>query len=336
MRPRKRSRTDTCTSTATTITELRRLVAAAGVGVLTLAAGCRPDRGAAAPIVAAPVSPASGPDVRSVAPAANLSGEETPDPVQFIAWNINAGTGENDQQLPFISEVLRGLSEIELVALVEAEPGWLSQLENAADASGRDFGLATGEHGCDLRIALLFAADRWEWLGTEEVTGVAQSRCARAPLAVSLRDRQSGDALEVVVAHLYRGRGDEGERRRAEEADALAAALSRTTRPVLLLGDLNADCPTATAPRGCAAAFDALIDGGLRWHEPVPRSETTCRHDMTDMLDLVFSARLPDGWAVTTSVVHESMFCEQMARGAHYPIRGELTFGSPLDDEAER
>ncbi len=265
--------------------------------------------------------------LRQPDPTATAAPIEAP-PVEFLAWNINAGNGSHDAQLPFIEEVLGEAADYDVITLSEVEPGWVATVGAAINATGRDYAAIHSDAGCRLRLMTLVAEDRFEILGLGEMSGVPGSTCARAPLWVTLRDRVDGTVFEVVGIHLLRGSGAEGARRRAQEAADMRVALERDDVPVVVLGDANMDCPQQTAPEGCAEAFDALAgDGFVTWIEPVQRADTTCRTDLNDMLDLVFAGRGAETWAWEVEILSDRRYCTpNMARGAHFPIRARATW----------
>lgn len=321
-----------------------RLRAALAAGAaLCLLAACNPP----APAGPGATGPAPTPIASSTPPersgAAGLTASDeaaapseaaAPAPIRVAAWNANSGVdsdrGTHDAQLDAVATTVASwFQRGDVVALSEVAPHWMDTVENRADEV-TEVGAYRGTTGCNQGLMILFREDRFEAFDRHEMTGVPDGRrCVRAPILVGLRDRASGLEFDVVVAHLIRGSRDEGPRARAAEADRLRRLLDeRGDRPVIVVGDFNADCPLDRAPAGCADAFHALVEGDfLAWRAPSERRETTCSTRYDDMLDLVFVGRGARDWPAEVRVADDREFCDRMQRGAHFPVFAEFSPG---------
>ncbi len=271
-----------------------------------------------------PLAAAGAP--RHTAMAADWKPAQEPpaEPITMMAWNLNSGVhfGQHDRQLPFITSQLSAPNPVDVYAFTEVQPNWMNALDNAADASGTPFGLVQTRAGRNQRIAVLFNEDRFELLGANEMTGVAYNENHRNPMAVTLFDRESGTRFEVVAVHLARGNGG----RREVETDRIAERLRRAQDPVVLLGDLNFDCPPGRSPEGCdRAPYNNLVSGGgLTWVRPDVEGTTTCNPRYSDMLDLAFAGRGAELWGLRAAILDAPRFCAEMADGAHFPLVVEV------------
>jgi predicted extracellular nuclease len=142
--------------------------------------------------------------------------------------------------------------------------------------------LLEGRDPRGIDVAMLYRADRvrptsiqaWDPDGVS-ATGRKVKTFTRPPLVVRFEPTSTGDAragaFDVVSAHLTsRLQGDDGERRRAQQASALAdaidgARLADPRTPLLLAGDLN--MTPEEAPYLQLVARDAA--GGARLLEPL-------------------------------------------------------------------
>lgn len=257
-------------------------------------------------------------------------GSENPELTVF-AWNTNSGlpwdASTHAGQIRFVREAIAA-SGADIVALSEVAPDWFDEIENRADEE-RPTGLVRSTSGCNQRLAVLFDEQRLDVLSRDEMTGVPETTngCRRAPLVVGFRDRVTGAEFDLVALHLYRGEGADGDRDRAGEAMRLRQLLeARGSRPVVVIGDANVDCPVDSAPQGCNAAFEELVAGDfLRWVDFVERASTSCSGRYDSMLDIALVGRGVESWAPRAVVHRDDVYCDEMASGAHRPIGLSIT-----------
>lgn len=240
--------------------------------------------------------------------------------IRIVSWNLNSGVvpGGNQRQLDFITRLLGSGPEVDAYVFTEVEPGWMQALDRAADAGGTPYGIFWTRSGNNQRIAILFREDRFQRVHAAEMSGVQASPNHRNPLSVTLYDRRSQRRFELIGAHLARGNSY----LRTAETGAIAGLLNRSTDPVIVIGDMNMDCPPGRSPTACdPAPFQNLVGpGGLHWVRPAAETGTTCDTRYNDMLDLAFLGRGAERWAADLHINTEALWCTNMAAGAHYPI----------------
>ena len=252
-------------------------------------------------------------------PPAPEAGE--PGPFELVAWNINAGVGEEPSaDFSAIAQALDRYREAELFALSEVHPRWAMDLDRAARASGQR--LLMGEDGRRQRLALIVDEARFEVLEWEELYAVDKDGRGRAPLSALLRDRVTGSTLLVVVVHLRRGDAAA----RTGEAASLAAMLAQTDHPTLLVGDFNFDCDAERfPPEGCNQGWHALAEHPqLRWRPHTGLAPTHCsRGRYHSVLDYVFTVNGAADWGAEVTL--DGSVCQDaMGRGAHAALHAVI------------
>lgn len=260
------------------------------------------------------------PDAAPVVATAEKVAPAPPHPIRMVSWNVNAGRGDQDQQLPFVRSQLGEWADAHVFALSEVERTWFETIFDEA-ASTRPLETRLGTTGANMRLAIAVDASRLEVLEWEELGDVGGSERARDPLAVTLRDRFSGLEFRLVTVHLIRGNAEQ----RRGEAARLREWMLASDLPTIAIGDFNMDCPVGRGAEACDASFADLVgDEGVAWFPARKPQDTTCNGDRADMLDLVFASGPAQQWPLRTGTRTNPEFCSEMATGAHFPIVVEL------------
>ena len=237
--------------------------------------------------------------------------------LRVLSWNLEGGVFEDAEITELVSDLgtfgnydIYGFSEV-------TAAGWPAALKTAAEQiNGASYTYELGTTSGD-RLMILFNADKFRKVGnTIELTASQYGR-GRAPLALTLEHKASGQELIFMVNHLHRG----NEQKRFKQARDLNTWAESQEKPVIAVGDYNMDWEVDDFGRTRGLGFDImLIDSIFNWVRPANIEKTICNDRFNSILDFVFVAQGAKYWPVYSRILW-SRGCDDDAENSdHRPV----------------
>lgn len=234
-----------------------------------------------------------------------------------------------------------GLQEVEGKENLEL---FLAAAEKSGHGEWKHFQSTSGKStNPDFRpdyLAILYRSDLFRMLETVEVHAIASnpdkqeskygrhSPNLRGALFLRLLHRQS--RTEFLIGNVHLKCCGDGVDTREHQSRLLADWISRTSVPVILLGDTNIPItPKLQAIDVDSEAFQHLIgDNLLRWIAPINPIKTHCNEDYNSMLDQIYhSPDFLDDNAKVEIQFDDKSYC-QPGFSDHRPVVATFNFPS--------
>jgi len=256
---------------------------------------------------------------------------------RIAGWNMESGESDDTVLRRQLGEKqgvhVWGLSEVrDADALAEFTRG-------AEEGETGDYTLVLGSTGGADRLAIIYSAERFEFLGQEELFDIQPTSGQRAPLVAHLRGRQTGRDFKFMVNHLARGNAGA----RLEQARRLNAWAREQRLPVMAVGDYNFDFHVNFGDQGDRdAGFDAMIrDAAFVWVRPARLVKSQADDAFMSVLDFVFVANPPPCWTGVSRILErdgdteaiEVDFDDDRQQTDHRPVDAVFSFNPAPDPD---
>lgn len=247
---------------------------------------------------------------------------------QLTVVGYNAESGDADPTV--VGQRLAELDGVDVWGMVEVlDDGWATIFEASAEmGENANFSHVLGTTGSADRMAILYDADRFDLVGTEELHGINIGDHVRAPLIAHLRFKDGGQEFLFMVNHLYRSKAD----RRHLQAELLNEWAAQQTLPVIAVGDYNFDWDIEDGDEDHDEGYEILTAGDtFKWLRPEVLVSTQGNPAYNSVLDFVFTAGQAQLWGVdSTIIVTLGDFPDDGLKSDHRPVmaRFDLDAGS--------
>jgi endonuclease/exonuclease/phosphatase family metal-dependent hydrolase len=239
-----------------------------------------------------------------------------------VSWNVESG-GSDDQVIrqrigSFQGVDLWGLSEV-------ANPTSASTFETGAeDGEDANFEKVVGATGGGDRLAIIFNAERFRLVRSQELTHINQGN-HRAPLVAELQEIPSNRNFIFMVNHLARGNAD----LRRRQGTQLNEWVRTQTIPVIAVGDYNFDWSVNGGDQDHDLGYDNMTNGGAwRWVRPATLIKSQCSPNFNSVLDFIFINNLAQSWSGTSQILVEPNDCDASPQMSdHRPVVGTFSMG---------
>jgi endonuclease/exonuclease/phosphatase family metal-dependent hydrolase len=236
-----------------------------------------------------------------------------------VSWNVESG-GSDDQVIKtriasFQGVDLWGLSEV-------ASPASAGAFElGAEDGEDANFERIVGTTGGGDRLAIIFNADRFRRVSSQELTDINEGN-HRAPLVAELEEISSGRKFLFMVNHLARGNNA----LRHRQGRKLNEWVRTQTLPIVAVGDYNFDWEVVGGDQDHDLGYDNMTSGGAwTWVRPATLIKTQCSPNFDSVLDFVFVNSAAQGWAGTSQIVVQPNDCDPSPQTSdHRPVVGRF------------
>ncbi len=243
---------------------------------------------------------------------------------RLIAWNVEGQTAidSSSGERGNIETVVRQMEDkrgVDIWALSEAREDFFDRYRAAAaEGETGSFRLIPGTTANRAqRLAIIFDEDQFEIIGglqelDDDPFDVQLDRSGlRAPLFIKLREkRPSGQTFILMVNHLVRGSGHEGDENNEEQARLLNEWARTQTVPIICVGDFNFDVPIPNPDAELSSSdrgIDELTDGDVfTWIRPTTLVKTQASNRFNTVLDFVFVGnrdRAPGAWSGVSRIL---------------------------------
>lgn len=254
--------------------------------------------------------------------------------LEVVGFNVESG----DASPMAIASQLSPIDGIDIWGFSEvANAAWADIFEEAAEAGetgNPNFETVFGTTGGADRLAIIYNADRFELLETQELDDINPSGRVRAPLMARLRDQQTNQEFWFMVNHLYRSRAEA----RHLQAAQLNDWAQQQTIPVVAVGDYNFDWDIPSNGARRDQGFDNMIaDDVFDWVEPTNILKTHCSNRFNSILDFIFLAHQAPTWQATSEILFpEDSYCpDNSAKSDHRPVLATIQFADVEPDDTK-
>ena len=228
-----------------------------------------------------------------------LSAAGRAETIKVISWNVESG-GADPVEIAKRVRRLQAAHKPDVWGFSEVQDdAWAEKFEKAAEqASSADFKRIVGTTGRSDLLAIVYNAERLEFLGHQELHRVNLGGFSRAPLVAAFKVKKTGRRFLFMVNHLYRSKAD----RRHDQATLLNRWATQQKLPIIAVGDYNFDWKWDYKDRG----LDNMTAGGVfTWIRPT-RIVSTQDSALGAILDFVFiSGRDTWTWKTTSEIIVE-------------------------------
>jgi endonuclease/exonuclease/phosphatase family metal-dependent hydrolase len=250
-----------------------------------------------------------------------------------ITWNVESGEAAPD----VIAAQMADLPNVDLWGLTEVENADDALTFEAGAEAARDanFEGVLSESGNEDRLLLLYNAERFTLLDTEELNDLNPDGRVRSPLVVLLLDDQTGSELAVIVTHLKSRNDFESRQLRSDQAAGLnewGAFAAQLDLPVIAMGDYNFYYEVDGS--GYDAAFDDMTtDDVFVWVEPDEIVSTQCTAEgrgcrFNSIVDFIFVGGPAREWdAISEVIVTPGDFPDDDDTSDHRPVVAVFEIG---------
>jgi endonuclease/exonuclease/phosphatase family metal-dependent hydrolase len=255
----------------------------------------------------------------------------------LIVMGYNVESGDADPVV--VSQRIEAFEGCDIWGLSEVQSqSWADAFEEAAEyGENADFAHILGSTGGGDRLLIIYNADRFELIDSQELHEINIGGNVRAPLVAKLSVRSTGQEFWFMTNHLYRRRAD----RRHEQATLLNAWATSQALPVIATGDYNFDWSVTNGDADHDQGYDNITAGGVfNWVRPTVLVKTQdSSHD--SVLDFVFVSGQAKQWAVRSEIiVAPGDFPDNRDTPDHRPVMGvfnlEGTSEITLEDVLEK
>ncbi len=251
------------------------------------------------------------------------------EPVSFVAWNVEdydfgGREPQNGSDGAIIATQLRDdFNGIDIFGLTEVHSESAMQVYATMAAADEDisYQYIFTRSGGWLRMGMIFNADRFDVINSQELDFGLSSVRTRFPLAVTFKDKTRDVTFVAVLVHLARGNSDV----RELQARRLAEWAAENSEPVIAFGDFNFDYNVTNDSHN--GGYSALLDSGyFSWLEPANRADTSWSGDIIDqypdsILDFVFAGGEAKNWLYESFVyVRDGDFPDNSDTADHRPV----------------
>lgn len=250
-----------------------------------------------------------------------------------ITWNVESG--EADPAV--IATQMTAFPDVDLWGLTEVENADDAAVFEAGAEAARDadFEGILSESGNEDRLLLLYNAERFTLLDSEELNDLNPDGRVRSPLVVLLLDETTGTELGVIVAHLKSRNDPESRQLRSDQAaglNAWAAIAAELGLPVIAMGDFNFYYEVDGT--GYDAALDDMTaDDVFVWVQPADIINTQCTAEgngcrFNSVVDFIFVGGPARDWgAASEVVVTPGDFPDDETTSDHRPVVAVFEIG---------
>lgn len=259
--------------------------------------------------------------------------EELTEPVTLnvIGYNVESGGARISTLREIVGEIdgcdIWGFSEVR-------SRDWAMQLEQGAEeGENADFQTVLGSTGGSDRLAVVFDAERFELVGSDELDEINIENRVRAPLVAHLRERSSGGEFLFMINHLYRSRATA----RHRQSMLLNSWMNLQSLPVIAVGDYNYDWGVDDGDVDHDEGYDFLTAGGtFEWVRPEELIKTQ-DSGFNSVLDFVFAGGDAREWTATSTIlVRDGDFPDNHLTSDHRPVRAHFEISAADPAPAER
>ncbi len=247
----------------------------------------------------------------------STSAEET---LSIVGWNAEANFNGADPTV--IAERMAFMEGVDIWGFCEVKnSAWAQELEHGAEVGeSANFDHILGTTGGNIRLLIIFDADRLERLSNEELHDVNEGN-HRAPLIAKFRIRLTSVEFLIMVNHLARGNAS----LRHEQATKLREWATDQTLPVIAVGDYNFDWHYRHGESDHDQGYDNLTAGSVfTWIRP-PILVRTQASSYDGVLDFVFVANKPATWKASSRILREpGDFPDSKSTSDHRPVSATI------------
>lgn len=242
--------------------------------------------------------------------------------VTVVSWNVESG-GSVDQTIrqriaSFEGVDVWGLSEVASVASAGIfETG-------AEDGEEANFERIVGTTGGGDRLAIIFNADRFRLVRSQELLQINQGN-HRAPLVAELQELSSNRNFLFMVNHLARGNAV----LRRQQGTQLNEWVRTQTLPVIAVGDYNFDWEVVGGDQDHDVGYDNMTNGGAwTWVRPATLIKSQCSPNFNSVLDFIFVNAAAQTWSGTAEIIVVPNDCDPSPLTSdHRPLLGTFNMG---------
>lgn len=248
--------------------------------------------------------------------------------VTVVSWNVESGGSNNEtirqRMASFQGVDVWGLSEV----ASDAAAGVFET--GAEDGEEATFNRIVGTTGASDRLAIIFNAERFQLVRSQELTNIGSGN-HRAPLVAELREVSSNRNFLFMVNHLARGNAN----LRRQQATQLNDWVRTQTLPVIAVGDYNFDWEVVGGDQDHDAGYDNMTNAGAwTWIRPATLIKSQCSPNFNSVLDFIFVNTLAQGWSGTSEILVVPNDCDPSPETSdHRPVLGTFNMG---DDAGPR
>lgn len=248
-----------------------------------------------------------------------------------VSWNVESG-GSDDQN---IRQRIGSFQGVDVWGLSEVfSPSSASTFEaGAEDGEDANFEKIVGTTGGADRLAILFNAERFRLVRSQELTHINQGG-HRAPLVAELQEISSNKNFFFMVNHLARGNAD----LRRRQATQLNEWVRTQTIPVIAVGDYNFDWEVVGGDQDHDLGYDNMTNANAwTWVRPATLIKSQCSPNFNSVLDFIFVNTPAQGWSGTSRIIVEPNDCDPSPLTSdHRPVVGTFSMGgSPQPTKAQ-
>lgn len=249
-------------------------------------------------------------------------------------WNVESGEADPD----IIAEQMTAYVDVDLWGLTEVENDDDAELfELAAEvAREAEFERILSVSGNQDRLLILYNADRFELIDTDELDYMNPDNRVRSPLVALLQDRNSGQEFAFMVNHL-KSRNDPDSRElryfQAQELNQWAADAAEFDLPVIAVGDYNFYYEVDGSRYDDGLDY-MEADDVFEWVQPLEILNTQCDAQgsgcrFNSVVDFIFVAGAAQQWdGISEIIVTEGDFPDDESTSDHRPVIAEFLLPS--------
>jgi endonuclease/exonuclease/phosphatase family protein len=246
-----------------------------------------------------------------------------------VSWNVESG-GSDDQTIR------------QRIGSFQGVDVWgLSEVNNATSASTFELGAEDGEDanferivgttgGAD-RLTILYNADRFRLIRSEELTDIGSGN-HRAPLVAELQEIATNKSFLFMVNHLARGNNT----LRHQQATKLNEWVRTQTLPVIAVGDYNFDWEVVGGDQDHDTGYDNMTAANVwTWVRPASLIKSQCSPNFNSVLDFIFVNSGAQSWSGSSQIIVEPNDCDASPLTSdHRPLVGTFNISAgPLTKE---
>ncbi|HKX27392.1 MAG TPA: endonuclease/exonuclease/phosphatase family protein [Blastocatellia bacterium] len=242
-----------------------------------------------------------------------------------ISWNVESG----DSNPTVLAQRIANVNGADIWGFSEVDANTMPAVfETAAEnGEGANFRRILGTTGAADRLMIIYDADRFILISSQELNEINVTGTVRAPLVARLQDRLSGKEFLFMVNHLYRS-STSG---RLQQARLLNQWGRAQTLPVIAVGDYNFDYAVTGGDTNHDQGYDLLVANGVyRWVRPATLRGTQCSEGVTNptsVLDFIFTVGAAQRWPGTSTILTVANDCPDSGTQTsdHRMVRGVFT-----------
>lgn len=250
-----------------------------------------------------------------------------------ITWNAESGDADAD----VLADQIASYADVDLWGFVEVESAADADVFELAaeDGRGAEFGQVLSESGDEDRMLILYNAERFELLDTDELDYINPNGRVRSPLVALLLDNETEQMFAFMVNHLKARTDYESRQLRHEQAQLLnewAVDAAELELPVIAVGDYNFYYEVDGS--GYDEGLDIIQENGaFEWVEPVEIINTQCTAQgngcrYNSVVDFIFVSGDAQNWnGISEIIVTEGDFPDDETTSDHRPVMAVFELG---------